>query len=118
MTRHPLIVAVEPVAAALGAELVEPDALRPGDIPLSWEGETVGGLRPPGVAGALDRMIAAVENELGGPLAALDREAKQRAVVLLDARGAFTLRRAVEEVADAMGVSRFTVYNYLNAAHR
>jgi len=28
------------------------------------------------------------------------------------------LRRAVEDVADVMGVSRITVYNYLNAMHR
>ena len=32
--------------------------------------------------------------------------------------GAFTLRRAVEDVSDSMGVSRITVYNYLNAIHR
>jgi predicted transcriptional regulator YheO len=37
---------------------------------------------------------------------------------LLDDRGAFQLRRSVEEVADALGVSRFTVYNYLNAEGR
>ena len=37
---------------------------------------------------------------------------------MLDQRGAFTLRRAVEDVADEMGVSRITVYNYLNALHR
>ena len=116
MARHPLLVALEPVAAALGAELVGPGDLRAGDIPLDWEGATVGGLRPPGVAGALDRMIASVETELGAPLRRLDREAKQRAVALLDAQGAFTLRKAVEEVADALGVSRFTVYNYLNSA--
>ena len=34
---------------------------------------------------------------------------------MLDERGAFTLRKAVEDVADALGVSRFTVYNYLNS---
>ena len=34
---------------------------------------------------------------------------------LLDERGAFRLRKAVEDVADALGVSRFTVYNYLGA---
>ena len=28
-------------------------------------------------------------------------------------RGAFTLRKSVEDVAEALGVSRFTVYNYL-----
>ena len=116
--RHPLLVALEPVAAALGADLVEGralDDLDAGDVPLRWEGQLVGGLRLPGVHGTLERMIAAVESELGGRLASLSREAKQEAVRRLDRRGAFQLRRAVEEVADALGVSRFTVYNYLNA---
>src|SRR5215207_8416160 len=116
--RHPLLVALEPVAAALGADLVEGralDDLDAGDVPLRWDGQLVGGLRLPGVHGTLERMIAAVESELGGGLASLSREAKQEAVRRLDRRGAFQLRRAVEEVADALGVSRFTVYNYLNA---
>jgi predicted transcriptional regulator YheO len=60
-------------------------------------------------------MIADVEHELRAPLTALSREAKQAAVRMLDARGAFLLRKAVEDVADAMGVSRITIYNYLNA---
>ena len=51
-------------------------------------------------------------------LRVLGHEDKQRAVRLLDQSGAFILRRAVEDVADAMGVSRITVYNYLNALHR
>jgi HTH domain len=106
------------VAEALGATVVPPAGLAAGDIPLRWDDELVGGLRLPGVHGALDRTIAAVESELGAPLAELSREDKQRAVRLLDERGAFQLRRSVEEVADALGVSRFTVYNYLNAAER
>jgi DNA binding protein with HTH domain len=114
--RHPLLVSLEPVAAALGATLVEgPSGLRGGDIPLRWEGELVGGLRLPGVKGTLDRLVAGIEAELGAPLAELDREDKQRAVRMLDEQGAFQLRRAVEEVAEILGVSRFTVYNYLNA---
>ena len=64
---------------------------------------------------SLDRLIEQVERELGGALHELSRESKQRAVKLLDERGAFVLRRAVEEVADAFGVSRITIYNYLNA---
>ncbi len=107
--------ALEPVADALGAALVPPDRVAAGDVPLHWEGELVGGLRLPGVHGTLDRMIATVEAELGAPLAELSREDKQRAVRLLDERGAFQLRKSVEEVADALSVSRFTVYNYLNA---
>lgn len=114
-TRHPLLVALEPVAQALGASLVAGTRLQAGDIPLQWEGETVGGMRLPGVQGTLDRLIAAIEQELGAPLAKLSREDKQRAVHMLDEQGAFHLRRSVEEVAEALGVSRFTVYNYLNA---
>ena len=114
-TRHPLLTALAPVAERLGATLVPASRVSAGDVPLQWEGELVGGLRLPGVHGTLDRMIAAVEAELGAPLAELSREDKQRAVRLLDDWGAFQLRRSVEEVADALAVSRFTVYNYLNA---
>ena len=116
--RHPLLSALEPVADALGATLVPASCLAAGDIPLHWDDRLVGGLRLPGVRGALDRMITAVESELGASLATLSRVDKQRAVRLLDDRGAFELRRSVEEVADALGVSRFTVYNYLNAEDR
>jgi hypothetical protein len=114
--RHPLLRALEPVADALGAELVGAKQVRAGDIPLEWEGAVVGGLRLPGMQGTLDRMMAAVEAELGVALAAMTREQKQVAVRMLDDRGAFALRRSVERVADAMAVSRFTIYNYLNAS--
>jgi hypothetical protein len=113
--RHPLLVALEPVADALGAKIVAGSRTRAGDIPLRWEGEIVGCLRLPGVHGTLERMISAVEDELGSSLKELSREDKQRAVGMLEQRGAFQLRKSVEDVADAMGVSRFTVYNYLNA---
>lgn len=76
----------------------------------------VGGLRQPGIQGTLDRMIIAVEQELAAPLDRLTREDKQAAVQMLSGRGAFGLRRSVETVAEAMGVSRFTIYNYLNVA--
>jgi hypothetical protein len=114
-TRHPLLRALEPVADALGAELVGVRQVRSGDIPLQWEGELVGGLRLPGMQGTLERMMAAVEQELGVELGEMTREQKQLAVRMLDDRGAFALRRSVESVADAMSVSRFTIYNYLNA---
>jgi hypothetical protein len=114
--RHPFLVALQPVADALGAEIVAAEALQAGDIPLHWDGELVGALRMPPVQGTLPRLIAAVESELGSSLADLSREDKQRAVQILDERGAFALRKSVEDVADAMSVSRFTIYNYLNAA--
>ncbi len=87
-------------------------------MPLEWDGEIVAAIRLPPLHGALDRLIEGVEREMGGRLAELSREDKQVAIRLLDERGAFILRRAVEDVADVMGVSRITVYNYLNAIHR
>jgi HTH domain len=113
---HPLLAAVQPVADAVGGCVVAVDDLAPGDIGLRWDGELVGGFRlATALHGALDRVIADVGRQLGAPLERLSREDKQRAVRLLDERGAFTLRKSVEDVADALGVSRFTVYNYLNA---
>lgn len=115
---HPLIAAVAPVVERVGASLVDPEVMDPSDVPLVWEGTIVAAVRMPPIHGALDRLIETIEAELGAPLPELSREDKQRAVRLLDDRGAFILRRAVEDVADAMGVSRITVYNYLNAIHR
>lgn len=115
---HALVDAVAPILSAVGATFVAVEEMLPSDIPLTWEGAVVAGVRMPALHGALDRLIESVEKELEGSLKDLSRADKQRAVRLLDERGAFTLRRAVEDVADAMGVSRITVYNYLNAIHR
>jgi len=118
MAGHPLITAIKPLLDAVGARLVHPDEREPADIPLWWDGVVVAGVRTAPLHGALDRLIESVEAELGGRLPVLPREAKQRAVRLLDERGAFVLRRAVDDIADRMGVSRITVYNYLNAIQR
>jgi hypothetical protein len=118
LPRHPLVLAVRPIVEALGAQVLPLAEREPGDLPLKWEGTEVAVVRMAPLHGALDRLIEGVERELGNRLPLLDRADKQRAIRLLDERGAFTLRRAVEDVADAMGVSRITVYNYLNALHR
>lgn len=64
---------------------------------------------------ALDELLAVAEAEIGRPLPEMSRADRQRLVRFLDERGAFMLRKAVEQVADALGVSRFTVYNYLDS---
>ena len=115
---QPLLTALQPIVAAIGAQIIATDDIQGADIPVVWEGATIAGVRLPLLHGALDRLIESVERELGGLLATLSRHNKQVAIRMLDERGAFILRRAVEDVADAMGVSRITVYNYLNALHR
>jgi len=64
---------------------------------------------------AIEGMMRAAERELGTEPSSWDRADKQRVVRMLDERGAFLLRGAVDDIASAMGVSRITIYNYLNA---
>jgi hypothetical protein len=113
-----LITAVQPLFKAVGATIVSVEDAQVMDIAFEWEGEIIAAVRLPRLHGALERLMEQVEQELGAPLDKLSRHDKQRAIRLLDQNGAFILRRAVEDVADAMGVSRITVYNYLNALHR
>lgn len=62
----------------------------------------------------LRTLLDVTEREFGVELSRLSREDKQRAVRRLEERGAFAFRKAPEAVAERLGVSRFTVYNYLN----
>lgn len=108
------LAALSPICAALGAIVVSPTERAAGDIPLEWDGAIVGAFRAPPLHGAIERLVEGIVTEIGADFTALSREDKQRVVRMLDERGAFTMRRAVDQVADALGVSRITIYNYLN----
>ncbi|MGQ4730598.1 helix-turn-helix domain-containing protein [Streptomyces sp. Ju416(a)] len=111
---HPFVSAVKPLVDAMGAELLGPEQAQPDDVVLAWEGQDVIAVRLPQLSDSLDHILAAMERRHGMPLSELDRKAKQSVVRTLEARGAFSVRHGVETVAGALGVSRFTVYNYLN----
>ncbi|KUH40570.1 MULTISPECIES: helix-turn-helix domain-containing protein [Streptomyces] len=111
---HPLVTAVKPLVDAMGGRVLAPAEAGPDDVVLAWEGEEVIAVRLPQLADSLEHILAALERRHGMPLSALDRKAKQEVVRGLEARGAFSVRHGVETVAGALGVSRFTVYNYLN----
>ncbi|MDY0810968.1 helix-turn-helix domain-containing protein [Kitasatospora purpeofusca] len=114
-TEHPLAAAIKPLLDAVGATPVPLDEAKAEDVVLEWEGERALAVRLPHLSSALDRLLAEMARQFDGrPLAELDRWEKQRVVALLEERGAFTVRHGVETVATALGVSRFTVYNYLN----
>jgi hypothetical protein len=114
--------ALAPLLARIDGEVVH-GAPRAGDIPIAWGGETLFHVRLPldaaeasgtDLSDGLARLISTVEEELGGSLSTLSRAQKQHAVRLLEERGAFEMRRSAETVAEALGLTRFTVYNYLN----
>ncbi|MBA8826951.1 hypothetical protein FHX42_004335 [Saccharopolyspora lacisalsi] len=113
---HPLATAIAPLLRRTGGTVVPLEQRQPGDVVLHWQDAPAIAVRLPGeeLTSALDRVIGQVEFELGARLSDLPRADKQRAVRLLEERGAFTLRKSVESVAKTLGVSRFTVYNYLN----
>ncbi|MFF8289997.1 helix-turn-helix domain-containing protein [Streptomyces sp. NPDC016309] len=111
---HPLVTAVKPLVDAMGAQILGPEQATDDDVVLAWEGEDVLAVRLPQLADSLDHILVAMERRHGKPLSELDRKTKQAVVRTLEARGAFSVRHGVETVAGALGVSRFTVYNYLN----
>jgi CRP-like cAMP-binding protein len=112
---HPLTAALRPLLDAVGATAVAPAEARAEDVVLEWDGAPALAVRLPHLSSALDRLLAEMVRQFDGrPLTELDRADKQRVVALLEERGAFTVRHGVETVASALGVSRFTVYNYLN----
>lgn len=112
---HPLTAAIKPLLEAVGATALPIEEAKSDDIVLEWDGAPAVAVRLPHLSSALDRMLAEMTRQFDGrPLTELDRLEKQRVVALLEERGAFTVRHGVETVASALGVSRFTVYNYLN----
>jgi predicted transcriptional regulator YheO len=107
---------LQPVVEFLGGSLVADGGN--GEFPVERDGRVIAHVRSPELHGALERMIEGVERDAGADLGAMDRAQKQVAVRALDDQGAFLLRGAVDRIARAMGVSRVTLYSYLNALER
>jgi hypothetical protein len=112
---HSFAAAVKPLVDAMGGAMIPPDEARGDDVVLTWEGHDVIAVRLPHLSDSLDHILTELERRHGMPLSELDRKTKQSVVRLLETRGAFSVRHGVETVATALGVSRFTVYNYINA---
>ena len=108
--------AVQPIVEFLGGTLSIEAGV--GDLPIERNGHPIAYVRGTELHGALDRSIEAVERDVGAELSEMNREQKQAAVRTLDEQGVFLLRGAVDHVARSMGVSRVTLYSYLNALER
>lgn len=61
----------------------------------------------------LEGMIEQVIQNIGVPVAMMQKEDKIFVVRELDMKGVFMIKGAVDKVAAVMGVSRYTIYNYL-----
>jgi len=112
------LAALRPVVRSLGGTVIPSRLSQPGDEPVLWKGDVVSVVRPPELHDALERFVESIERDIGVRLADMSRSEKQAAVRRLDEHGAFLLRGAVDDVATWMGVSKVTLYSYLNAIER
>ncbi|OJX95740.1 MAG: hypothetical protein BGO96_09055 [Micrococcales bacterium 73-15] len=81
---------------------------RPGEV------EVVGS----GIEQVLEAMISEAIDAVGQPVAVMRKPARLEVVRLLETRGAFHVRQAVERVAERLGVSRVTAYGYLDTVRQ
>lgn len=72
----------------------------------------------PDVASVLEDMISEAVAATGKPPALMTKADRIEVLGLLDARGAFHIKRAVEKVSTRLGVSRVTTYGYLDEVRR
>ena len=61
----------------------------------------------------LVNLIDNAKNQVDKPIAYMNKEDKLKIIKFLDERGAFTITKSVETVAQELNVSKFTIYNYL-----
>jgi predicted transcriptional regulator YheO len=106
-------------ARALMDEMIRVDTSRgaqgPGDHGDSELRDVVGGeLFVHSVDELADRLIERSVEEVGVPVSLMKKQHKLQVVRDLDARGMFLMRDGIERAASALGVTRYTIYNYLN----
>lgn len=66
------------------------------------------------VAGLLDELIDESVALVGKPVALMDREDKRRAVRFLNDSGALLITKAGDKIASHFGISKYTLYSYLD----
>ena len=63
-------------------------------------------------------MITAILNDMRKTPATMTRDEKMEVVARLEERGAFLVKRSAEQVAEALDLSRFTIFSYLKEIRR
>ncbi|MBH0117649.1 transcriptional regulator [Salinibacterium sp. NG253] len=89
---------------------LESPAVPAGERGKSERGESF----PRSVDELVSELIGSAIENTGVPVELMKKQHKLAVVEQLEARGLFLLKDAVEVIAVALGVTRFTIYNYLN----
>ena len=70
---------------------------------------------PAGIDALMKEIIVEAVHKFGKPVSAMGKDEKIHAVETMLQRGLFIVKGGVERAATALGVTRFTIYNYLDA---
>ena len=68
------------------------------------------------IQGTIHSILREAVNEIGAELPIMSKEDKIELIARLDEKGAFQVKRAVPLIAEELGLSRSTIYNYLTKA--
>lgn len=82
-------------------------------LPAGQEEPDVSESFSPDLGQMVETMIAECAYQVGKPISLMSKSDRMQVVKLLDERGVFQLRKSVPLVAERLGVTQKTVYNYL-----
>lgn len=68
------------------------------------------------VSDLMEQIIQESTKKIGKPPSLMNKEEKIQFVKLLDEKGLFFIKGAIQDIAKMLGVSKYTVYNYLEKA--
>lgn len=72
----------------------------------------------PDIASVLDDLVEEAIAAVGKPVPSLTKPERIRILRLLEERGAFRIKRAADTISARLGVSRVTIYGYLDEVRR
>ncbi|WP_322028012.1 transcriptional regulator [Burkholderia sp. BCC1977] len=71
-------------------------------------------INPPDIESLIDDIISQAIHRFRKPATQMNKDEKTAAVALMQDRGLFIVKGGVDKAASALGVTRFTIYNYLD----
>lgn len=73
-------------------------------------------LQPSSIHGMMDNIITEALAFIGTPPDKMNKDAKIKLLQFLDERGVFMIQKSGQKVCELLGISKFTLYNYLEEA--
>ncbi|MDL2254023.1 helix-turn-helix transcriptional regulator [Ruminococcaceae bacterium OttesenSCG-928-I18] len=67
------------------------------------------------VTDLLDLLIREADEEVGKPVAMMNKDDKTRAIHYLNEKGAFLIKKAGDKISRHYDISKYTLYNYMDA---